>query len=69
MLLVFFSWVPYMQISDMIPGVIINGEKVSVVNRCEQSWGVWGCSEAPAGVLVGVAPYKSLRLKIENILA
>ena len=69
MLLVFFNWVPYMQISDMIPGVIINGEKVSVVNRCEQSWGAWGCSEAPAGVLVGVAPYKSLRLKIENILA
>ena len=30
MLPVFFKWVPYMQISDMISGVNIIGRKVSV---------------------------------------
>ena len=31
-LLVFFNWVPYMQLSDMIPGVNIIGRKVSVAS-------------------------------------
>ena len=31
-LLVFFNWVPYMQISDMTPGVNTIGGKVSVAN-------------------------------------
>ena len=30
-LLVFFNWVPHMQLSHMIPGVNIIGRKVSVV--------------------------------------
>ena len=47
-LLVFFSWVPYMQLSHMIPGVNIIGRKVS---ECQQSWRVWECSETPVGLL------------------
>ena len=51
MLLVFFNRVPYMQISDMIPGVNIIGRKVSIVSV--MGWGVWGYSETPTGVLRG----------------
>ena len=31
-MLVFFNRVPYMQLSHIIPGVNINGEKVSIAN-------------------------------------
>ena len=39
MLLVFFNWVPYIQISDMIPGMNIVDEKVSIarVNKVRGS--------------------------------
>ena len=41
-LLVFFNWVPYMQLSHMIPGVNIIGGKLSIVsiNRAGRSVGV-----------------------------
>ena len=48
MLLGFFSGVPYMQLSHMIPGVNIIGRKVS---KCQQSLRVWECSETPVGLL------------------
>ena len=33
----------------MIPGVNIIGRKVSI--ESQRNWGVWGCSETPAGPL------------------
>ena len=60
MLLVFLNQVPYMQLSDMIPGVYIIHGKVSVVSinqaggSGDPSWGV--CFETAAGVLGGEAP-------------
>ena len=51
---VFFNWVPYIQISGMIPGMNkING-KVSVASIYRT--GGLGCSETPARVLGGRAP-------------
>ena len=47
-LLVFFKWVPYMQISDMILGVNIIGEKV---NAASVIGGFGGVLKNPAGVL------------------
>ena len=54
-LLVFFDWVPYMQLSQMIPGVNIIDRKVSVasVNRAGGSGGVLRPHSGPVWKFLG----------------
>ena len=49
MLLVFFNWMAYMQISGMLLGVNIISRKNSVAS-INRAGGVWGCSETTVGV-------------------
>ena len=52
--LVYFNWVPYIQTSDMIPGVNTMGGKVREVS--DNKAGGLGCSRTPTVVLGGTAP-------------
>ena len=49
-MLVFFNWVPYIQLSHMNPGVNIINKKVSLASF-NGAGGSGGCSETPAGPL------------------
>ena len=54
MLLVFFNWVPFYANTRHDPKSEHN-QQISEHSKRQQSWGVWGCSETPVGILVGEA--------------